>query len=82
MIITLDGILQEPEVAYTVQGDTIVFSKPPLGPGTERTGNDLNDLTSYRGVTFYGKYFAFKNNQYNTRYLRKLEIFTKEVVDG
>jgi hypothetical protein len=72
LIITLDGILQEPEVAYTVQGDTIVFSKPPLGPGTERTGNDLNDLTSYRGVTFYGKYFAFKDNQYNTRYLRKI----------
>lgn len=72
LIITLDGILQEPDVAYTVQNDSIIFSQPPLGPGTERTGNDLNDLTPYRGVTFYGKYFAFKNTQYNNRYLRKL----------
>jgi hypothetical protein len=71
LIITLDGILQEPEVAYTVQNDTIIFSKPPLGPGSERTGNNLNDFTTYKGVTFYGKYFAFKENQYNTRYLRK-----------
>jgi len=72
LIITLDGILQEPEVAYTVQNDTIIFSAPPLGPGTVRTGNDLNDLTPYNGVTFYGKYFSFKNNEYNNRYLRKI----------
>lgn len=72
LIITLDGILQEPGVAYTVQNDTIVFSKPPLGNGSTRTGNALNDVTTYKGVTFYGKYFAFKDNQYNTRYLRKI----------
>jgi len=72
LIITLDGILQEPGVAYTVQNDTIVFAKPPLGSGSERTGNNLNDLTTYRGVTFYGKYFAFKDTQYNNRYLRKI----------
>ena len=72
LIITLDGIIQEPEVAYTVQNDTIIFSKPPLGPGVEKTGNSLTDLTTYKGVTFYGKYFAFKDNQYNARYLRKL----------
>jgi hypothetical protein len=72
LIITLDGILQEPEVAYTVQNDTIIFSNPPLGPGTVRTGNDLDDLTPYNGVTFYGKYFAFKNSEYNNRYLRKI----------
>lgn len=72
LIITLDGILQEPDIAYTVQNDSIIFSKPPLGPGAERTGNDLNDLTSYGGVRFYGKYFAFKNSEYNNRYLRKI----------
>jgi hypothetical protein len=72
LIVSLDGILQEPEVAYTVNGDTIVFSKPPLGPGAARTGVGANDLTTYRGVTFYGKCFYFKDNQYNTRYLRKI----------
>ena len=72
LIITLDGILQEPDVAYTVQNDTIIFSNPPLGQGQENTGNNLNDVTQYKGVTFYGKYFAFKDNQYNDRYLRKI----------
>jgi hypothetical protein len=78
LIITLDGILQEPGVAYTVSGDSIIFSKPPLGNGSTRTGNNLTDITTYKGVTFYGKYFAFKDNQYNTRYLRKIRnIFQK-----
>jgi hypothetical protein len=72
LIITLDGIIQEPGVSYTVLNDTIIFSKPPLGPGVEKTGNGLSDVTSYKGVTFYGKYFAFKDNEYNSRYLRKL----------
>lgn len=72
LIITLDGILQEPGVAYTIQNDSVVFSKPPLGNGSVRTGNALTDITTYKGVTFYGKYFAFKDNQYNTRYLRKI----------
>ena len=72
LIITLDGILQEPEVAYTVSGSTITFAKPPLGPNSAKTGIGINDVTSYKGVTFYGKCFYFKDNQYNTRYLRKI----------
>jgi len=72
LIITLDGVLQEPGVAYTVQNDTIVFSNPPLGDGSALTGNTSNNVTTYKGVTFYGKYFAFKDNQYNNRYLRKI----------
>ena len=72
LIITLDGILQEPGVAYTIQNDSVVFSKPPLGDGSKRTGNALTDITTYKGVTFYGKYFAFNDNQYNTKYLRKI----------
>lgn len=72
LIVTLDGILQEPEVAYTVQNDKIIFSKPPLGPGQKLTGVRLSDVTSYNGVQFYGKCFYFRDNQYNTRYLKKI----------
>ena len=72
LIVTLDGILQEPGVAYTVSGDTIVFSAPPLGPGTKLTGNDINDVSPYKGTKFVGRNFYFKDNQYNTRYIRKL----------
>lgn len=72
LIITLDGILQEPEVAYNVQDDKIIFSQPPLGPGVKLTGSTGSDVTPYRGVTFYGKSFSFKDSQYNTRYLKKI----------
>ena len=71
-IITLDGVLQEPEASYTVSADSIIFSKPPLGPNTKLTGNNLSEITEYDGVTFYGRYFNFKDNQYNTRYFKKL----------
>ena len=72
LIISLDGILQEPGVSYTVSGDNIIFSQPPLGPYQKQTGEGQSDVTYYKGVTFYGKYVAFKDNQYNTRYFKKI----------
>jgi len=72
LVISLDGVLQEPEVAYTVSGDNITFSQPPLGPNQKLTGNNLNELTPYSGVTFYGRYFSFKDNQYNNSYFKKI----------
>ena len=72
LVITLDGILQEPKVAYTVESDKIIFSQPPLGPGAKLTGNNSSDVTTYNGVTFYGKCFYFRESQYNNRYLRKI----------
>jgi len=72
LIVTLDGILQEPGVAYTVSGDNIIFSAPPLGPGNKLTGNNVGDTSQYKGTKFVGRNFYFKDSQYNTRYLRKL----------
>jgi len=31
LIITLDGIVQEPGVAFTVSGSTLTFTRAPLG---------------------------------------------------
>ena len=72
LIISLDGVLQEPGVAFTVSGDQIVFSAPPLGPNQKQTGEGQTDVTPYAGVTFYGKYIAFKDSQYNDRYFKKI----------
>ena len=72
LIVTLDGILQEPGVAYTVSQDKIIFSNPPLGSGVKLTGNSGTDTTPYNGVTFIGRTFYFKQNQYNNRYIRKI----------
>jgi hypothetical protein len=55
MIVTLDGVIQEPGIAYTINSGNITFSQPPLV-----------------GVTFYGKVFKFKDEQYNTKYFKKL----------
>ena len=71
LIVTLDGVLQEPGVSYTINNDTIVFSAPPLGPGTKLTG-DSGEVSTYKGVNFYGKVFQFKDDQYNTKHLRKV----------
>ena len=72
LVISLDGVLQEPGVAFTVSGDRIIFSQPPLGPYQKQTGEAQSDITYYNGVTFYGKYVAFKDNQYNARYFKKI----------
>ncbi|MGA1433027.1 MAG: YHYH protein, partial [Candidatus Nanopelagicaceae bacterium] len=72
LIVTLDGILQEPGVAYIVSADRIIFSQPPLGPYQAQTGEAQSDVTTYRGVTFYAKYIAFKDNQYNVKHFRKI----------
>jgi len=72
LVVTLDGILQEPRVAYTVQDDKIIFAAPPLGPGAKLTGQSGTDLTPFKGTRFYGRCFFFKRSQYNSRYLRKV----------
>jgi len=71
LILTLDGVLQEPGAAYTINQDKIIFSAPPLGPGSKLTGEG-GETSTYGGVTLYGKYFAFKDDQYNNKYLRKI----------
>ena len=72
LIITLDGIVQEPGVAYTVNQDKVVFSSPPLGSSAKLTGQSAGDLSNYKGTSFIGRAFYFKQNQYNDRYIRKL----------
>ena len=72
LIISLDGVLQEPGLSYTISGDRIIFSQPPLGPNSKQTGNAQTDVTDYLGVTFYGKYVAFKKNSFNDTHFRKV----------
>ena len=72
LIISLDGVVQESGLAYTVQDDNIIFAQPPYGDGTKLTGDDGDDVTAFGGVTFYGRYITFNQNQYNDRYFKKL----------
>ena len=71
LIVTLDGILQEPGVAYTVIGDAIIFAQPPLGPYQKFTGALEGDVTYYEGTKFNCRYITLKDSQYNDRFFRK-----------
>ena len=66
LVITLDGILQEPGVSYTINEDKITFTQPPLGSRV-KSGQDIPS------VTFYGRYFQFKDNTLNQKYLKKIK---------
>ena len=66
LVITLDGILQEPGVSYTVNEDKITFTQPPLG-------SRVKGGQSIPSVSFYGRYFQFKDNTLNQKHLKKIK---------
>ena len=65
LTITLDGILQEPRIAYTVSNNRITFAEPPLG-------QSVKDGQTAPGVKFYGRLFEFKTDTLNGQYLKKI----------
>jgi len=65
LTITLDGVMQEPGSAYALTGNNITFSSPPIGPSTKNG-------QAVPGVKFYGRWFEFKTDALNARYLKKL----------
>jgi hypothetical protein len=71
LIITLDGVLQEPEESYTVNGSEITFTYPPFGP-------NVVEGQYVTGQKFYGRYFRFKDTVLNSQYLRKLRSIESE----
>ena len=74
LFITIDGIVQEPNVAYTVSGSTLTFAKAPLGP--RRANNQ--DIEAQK---FVGRLVKFKNDALNNQYFRKIKNI-QEQFDG
>ena len=68
LIVTLDGVLQEPLVAYTISNNQITFATPPLGEATVE-----GQLVPAQKVLI--RYLEFKNNAYNDRHFRKIRNF-------
>ena len=66
LIISLDGVIQEPLKAFTVSGSQISFSSPPLG---ER----IEEGQLVESQNFYGRIIKFKNQTLNERYFRPLK---------
>ena len=66
LIITIDGVLQEPGVSYTVFNDEITFAAPPLGV-------DVVEGQEIPQQKFLGKVFSFRSNTENQKVLRKIK---------
>jgi hypothetical protein len=65
LIISLDGVIQEPGVAYTVSNNQITFASAPLGERIEE-----GQIVSAQ--EFFGRSIRFKNSELNNRYLKKI----------
>ena len=78
LVITLDGILQEPKKAFKISGNQIIFSEPPLGERTEKFGKNNDEVVSLPSQKFYCKAFKFKDNTLNSKYLKKFKNISSE----
>jgi hypothetical protein len=66
LVVTLDGIIQEPGVSYNVIGNQIIFAEAPIG-------NKTIEGQFVAGQKFYCRSIKFKKDELNERYLKKLQ---------
>ncbi len=66
LIVTIDGVLQEPGESFTVKGNSITFTQPPLG---ER----IVEGQIVEAQKFYCRSIKFKDNILNSTYIRKIQ---------
>lgn len=85
IVISLDGIVQEPGVAYTITDTQITFNDPPLG--YRNLEGDAIPFASYReGIDtppqkFIGKTIRFKDPGTNDQLFRKIKSISAQI-DG
>ena len=68
LIVTLDGVLQEPKVAYTISSNQIIFATPPFGESVVE-GQEIPQQK------LLIRYIEFKNDTYNDKHFRKIRNF-------
>jgi len=68
LIVTLDGVLQEPGVAYTISNNQITFATPPLGKA-------IVEGQEVPAQKLLIRYIEFKNDVYNDKHFRKIRNF-------
>ena len=73
LFLTLNGVAQEPGVAFELNGSNITFARAPLGPQYPVTGENFDDTYTTDPTKFVCKSFKFKNDTFNAKYLRKLQ---------
>lgn len=66
LIVSLDGVIQQPGEAFKVSGTSISFADPPLG-------DRIVEGQLVESQTFYGRIVKFKNSTLNNRYFQPLQ---------
>jgi hypothetical protein len=66
LVVTLDGIVQEPGEAFTVSGNQISFSSAPLG-------DRIVEGQNVEAQKFYGRLIRFKDASLNNQYFKKIK---------
>ena len=74
LFITIDGVVQEPGVSFTVSGSTITFATAPLGLR-------ISNNQEVEAQKFVGRMIRFKNEALNNQYFRKIKNI-QENFDG
>ena len=69
ILVTIDGVAQNPGYSYVVSGNQITFYEAPLGKRQEIVDGNIIDVP---GQNVYIRGFSFRESADNARYLRKL----------
>lgn len=82
IIMTLDGIVQEPGKAFTVSDTQITFAEPPLGY-RDIDGNSISKQNYKEGVDtpaqkIVGRIIRFKESSLNNTYFRKIQNISSQ----
>jgi len=70
IMITIDGVAQNPGYSYKINGNQITFYEAPLGKRQENVDGEIVDVPSQ---SYYIRGFEFRDDSDNDRYLKKLK---------
>jgi len=71
LIVSLDGVIQEPGEAFTVSGTSISFASAPLG-------DRISEGQLVESQKFYGRLIRFKSASLNNKYFRKFKDISNQ----
>ena len=82
IILSLDGVIQEPGDSFTVSGNQITFAEPPLGY-RDINGNPISSSNYKEGVDtpaqkIIGKIIRFKDTSLNNSYFKKIKDISSQ----
>ena len=72
IVLTLSGVVQEPNVSYTINGSQITFAEAPLGPR-------ISEGQLLSSDPFVGKVFNYNEDEDSQKYFKKVKnIFQRD----